>query len=190
MKITFTKLPTTVGTIKVSLDGGQSFTEHNLADVHEFGISLSDDQDFEKIRIKGPANLLKNLNVVSSVKVEGENGEIGGESLIEKLVLNGAKDFIIGSHSNPNGDSIGTYIIRMDNTKDYSIGIRYVGAQTVYPIFYSKSFNKDIILECEEGVEFRFNNGDYFSLYKKPFGIRIMNEEGVFVDPTQQITTS
>lgn len=190
MKITFTKLPTTDGTIKISLDGGQSFTEHNIADIHESGISLSDDQDFEKIRIKGPANLLKNLNVVSSVKVEGENGEIGGESLIEKLLLNGAKDFIIGSHSNPNGDSIGTYIIRMDNTKDYSIGIRHVGAQSIQPIFYSKDFNKDIILECEEGVEFRFKNGDYFSLYMKPFGIMIMNEEGVFVDPTQSIITS
>lgn len=78
MKITFTKLPTTDGTIKISLDGGQSFTEHNIADVHESGISLSDDQDYEKIRIKGPANILKNLSIVSSVKVEGENGEIDG----------------------------------------------------------------------------------------------------------------
>ena len=119
-----------------------------------------------------------------------ENGEIGGESLIEKLVLNGAKDFVIGSHSNPNGSSIGTYIIRMDNTKDYSISIRDVGAQRVYPIFYSKDFNEDIILEYEEGAEFYFNNGESLNLYKRPFGIRIMNEEGVFVDPTQQITTS
>ena len=40
MKIKFTKLPITVGTIKVSLDGGQSFTDNNVADVHESGIPL------------------------------------------------------------------------------------------------------------------------------------------------------
>lgn len=71
MKIEFTKLPDTDGTIKVSLDGGQSFTDYNIADIHESGIPLSDDQDYEKIQIRGPANLLKNLDIVSGVKVEG-----------------------------------------------------------------------------------------------------------------------
>lgn len=70
MKIRFTKLPTTTGTIKVSLDGGQSFTDYNIADIHESGITLSDDQNYEKIQIQAPANVLKNLNVVSSVKVD------------------------------------------------------------------------------------------------------------------------
>ena len=74
MKIKFTKLPTTDGTIKVSLDGGQSFTDYNVADVHESGIPLEDNQDYEKIQIQAPANVLKNLNVISSVKVEGEGG--------------------------------------------------------------------------------------------------------------------
>ena len=77
MKIKFTKLPTTDGTIKVSLDGGQSFTDYNVADVHESGIPLEDNQDYEKIQIQAPANVLKNLNVVSSVKVEGEGAETG-----------------------------------------------------------------------------------------------------------------
>ena len=76
MKIKFTKLPTNDGTIKVSLDGGQSFTDYNIADIHESGIPLEDNQDYEKIQIQAPANVLKNLNVVSSVKVEG--GEGGG----------------------------------------------------------------------------------------------------------------
>ena len=88
MKIEFTKLPTTVGTIKVSLDGGQSFTEHNLADVHESGISLSDDQDYEKIRIKGPANVLKNLDVLSSINTLYESNLLPED--ITGLVL---KDF-------------------------------------------------------------------------------------------------
>ena len=74
MKIKFTKLPTTDGIIKISLDGGQSFTDYNVADVHESGIPLEDNQDYEKIQIQAPANVLKNLNVVSSVKVEGEGG--------------------------------------------------------------------------------------------------------------------
>ena len=77
MKIKFTKLPTNDGSIKVSLDGGQSFTDYNVADVHESGIPLEDNQDYEKIQIQAPANVLKNLNVVSSVKVEGEGAETG-----------------------------------------------------------------------------------------------------------------
>lgn len=78
MKINFTKLQTATGSIKVSLDGGQSFTEHNLEDLYESGISLSDDRDYEKIQIQAPANILKNLNVVSSVKVEGGSSSSGG----------------------------------------------------------------------------------------------------------------
>ena len=80
MKIKFTKLPTNDGTIKVSLDGGQSFTDYNIVDIHESGIPLEDSQDYEKIQIQAPANVLKNLNVVSSVKVDGEDG---GESTNE-----------------------------------------------------------------------------------------------------------
>lgn len=85
MNIIFTKLPTTDGTIKISLDGGQSFTDYSIANIPEDGISLSDDQDFEKIRIKGPANILKNLNIVSGVKVEGASGENGGNGGSVKL---------------------------------------------------------------------------------------------------------
>ena len=77
MKIKFTKLPTTDGIIKVSLDGGQSFTDYNIVDIHESGVPLEDNQDYEKIQIQAPANVLKNLNVVSGVKVEGEGAETG-----------------------------------------------------------------------------------------------------------------
>ena len=45
MKIKFAKLPTTDGTIKVSLDGGQSFTDYSIADIHEDEIPLEDNQD-------------------------------------------------------------------------------------------------------------------------------------------------
>ena len=88
MKIKFTKLPTTNGTIKVSLDGGQSFTDYNIADVHESGVPLSDSQDYEKIQIQAPANVLKNLNVVSGVKVESnEGGGTGGGSTNESSFI-------------------------------------------------------------------------------------------------------
>ena len=66
MKIKFTKLPTIDGTIKISLDGGNSFKDYNVADIHESGISLEDNQDYEKIQIQAPANVLKNLDVVSA----------------------------------------------------------------------------------------------------------------------------
>ena len=74
MKIKFTKLPTNDGIIKVSLDGGQSFTDYNVADIHESGIPLEDSQDYEKIQVKAPANVLKNLDIVASVKVESTEG--------------------------------------------------------------------------------------------------------------------
>ena len=74
MKIRFTKLPTNDGTIKVSLDGGNSFKDYNVADIHEDGIPLADSQDYEKIQIQAPANILKNLNVVSGVKVDDGSG--------------------------------------------------------------------------------------------------------------------
>lgn len=77
MKIKFTKLPTTDGIIKISLDGGDSFKDYNIADIHKSGVPLSDSQDYEKIQIQAPANILKNLNVISSVKVEGEGGAGG-----------------------------------------------------------------------------------------------------------------
>ena len=63
MKIKFTKLPTNDGTIKVSLDGGISFKDYNIVDIHESGIPLEDNQDYEKIQIQAPANVLKNLDI-------------------------------------------------------------------------------------------------------------------------------
>ena len=88
MKIKFTKLPTTNGTIKVSLDGGDSFKDYNIADIDKSGVPLSDSQDYEKIQIQAPANILKNLNVVSSVKVEGgEGGESGVSYTFEKDIF-------------------------------------------------------------------------------------------------------
>ena len=88
MKIKFTKLPTTDGTIKISLDGGQSFTDYNVADIHKSGVPLSDSQDYEKIQIQAPANVLKNLNVVSGIKVESnEGGGTGGGSTNESSFI-------------------------------------------------------------------------------------------------------
>ena len=67
MKIKFTKLPTTGGKIQVSFDGGQSFNDYNIADIHASGIPLDDSQDYEKIQIQGPANVLKNLNIIKGI---------------------------------------------------------------------------------------------------------------------------
>ena len=75
MKIKFTKLPTTDGTIKVSLDGGFTFTDYTASDVCESGITLDDNQMFDKIRIKGRANVLSNLEVLKEFKIELSVGE-------------------------------------------------------------------------------------------------------------------
>ena len=80
MKIKFTKLPTTDGIIKISLDGGNFFKDYNIVDIHESGIPLEDNQDYEKIQVKAPANVLKNLDIVASVKVESTEGSSTNES--------------------------------------------------------------------------------------------------------------
>ena len=87
MKIKFTKLPTTDGIIKVSLDGGQSFTDYNIADIHESGIPLEDNQDYEKIQVKAPANVLKNLDIVASVKVESTEGAETGSTNEHSFIM-------------------------------------------------------------------------------------------------------
>ena len=72
MKITFKSSKLQEGTVKVSFDGGNEFREYELAEVKDTGISLSDSQDLDKIKIKGPANILKNLEVISDIKLDNE----------------------------------------------------------------------------------------------------------------------
>ena len=67
MKIIFKDSGLNEGIINVSFDGGFTFTDYEIADVKETGIPLDDSQDYEKIKIKGPANVLKNLDVLSSI---------------------------------------------------------------------------------------------------------------------------
>ena len=69
MKIIFTKLPEE-GEIKVSFDGGSTFTDYNVSDVSENGIVLDDSQALDKIKIKGHANVLKNLEILTGIKTE------------------------------------------------------------------------------------------------------------------------
>ena len=71
MKIVFRNLPEGEGTVKVSLDGGNTFIDHQINTVRENGIPLVDSQDYSKILIKGSANILRNLDILSSVKVDG-----------------------------------------------------------------------------------------------------------------------
>ena len=71
MKIVFRNLPEGEGTVKVSLDGGNTFTDHQINTVRENGIPLTDSQDYSKILIKGSANILRNLDILSSVKIDG-----------------------------------------------------------------------------------------------------------------------
>ena len=81
MRINFTRLPTTDCIIKVSLDGGQSFKDYRVADIRENGIPLSDDQDYEKVQIQAPANVLKNLDVISGISISCLKSELVGTSL-------------------------------------------------------------------------------------------------------------
>jgi hypothetical protein len=88
MKIVFNKLQTSKETIQVSLDGGSTYTPYVVSEIIETGIPLDDTQDYEKIRIKGPANVLKNLDVLSSINTLYESNLLPED--ITGLVL---KDF-------------------------------------------------------------------------------------------------
>ena len=67
MKIIFKNSELDKGLINVSLDGGFTYNDYEITDVKESGISLDDSQDYEKIKIKGPANIIKRLDVVSDI---------------------------------------------------------------------------------------------------------------------------
>ena len=88
MKIVFKDSKIENGIIKVSLDGGFTFTDYEIADVKESGIPLDSSQAFDKIQIKGSANVLKNLDVVSSINTLYESELLPGD--ITGIVL---KDF-------------------------------------------------------------------------------------------------
>ena len=87
MKIKFTKLPTTGGKIQVSFDGGQSFNDYNIADIHDSGIPLDDSQDYEKIQIQGPANVLKNLNIIKGIGLGDSDDNSSSGNFTPKLQL-------------------------------------------------------------------------------------------------------
>lgn len=71
MKIIFNKLQTSKGTIQVSLDGGTTWNSYVVSEIIESGIPLDENQEYEKIQIKGSATVLKNLDVITSVSVGG-----------------------------------------------------------------------------------------------------------------------
>ena len=75
MKIKFDHSKLVEGLIKLSIDGGESFREYRIEDVKDTGIPLSDTQDLDKIKIIAPANILRNLNVVSGIQVEATLGK-------------------------------------------------------------------------------------------------------------------
>ena len=72
MKIKFEKLVTTSG--KVYVDFGDGFQEYDVATVKDNGIQVPETcADYSKIQIKGSSAVLKNLDIISNVKVSDEN---------------------------------------------------------------------------------------------------------------------
>ena len=86
MKIVFRNLPEGEGAVRVSLDGGNTFIDHQISTVRENGIPLADNQDYSKILIKGSANILRNLDILSNVKVDGAAQGTGIPYTYEKPV--------------------------------------------------------------------------------------------------------
>lgn len=73
MKIVFNKLQTSKETIQVSLDGGTTWNSYVVSEIIESGIQLDENQEYDKIHIKGSATVLKNLDVVKSIEIPESN---------------------------------------------------------------------------------------------------------------------
>ena len=73
MKIVFNKLQTSKETIQVSLDGGTTWNSYVVSEIIETGIPLDENQEYDKIHIKGSATVLKNLDVVKSIEIPESN---------------------------------------------------------------------------------------------------------------------
>lgn len=119
MKIVFEGSELKEGLIKVSLDGGFTFADYEIASVKESGIPLDDSQRYDKIKIKGPANILKSLDIVSNVKVEGK--QASEESDYEEVLYYGWED---GSFTKDGSDAI--YRLAPDG-KMYDTGYIFLG---------------------------------------------------------------
>ena len=86
MKILFDKLKTADGKVSISLDSGNSWTEYDVSDVVANGIQLDNNQDFDKIQIKGKSKVITNLDVISKIKVDDvQNGDVA----INKITVDG-----------------------------------------------------------------------------------------------------
>lgn len=73
MKIIFNKLQTSKETIQVSLDGGTTWNSYVISEIIESGIPLDENQEYDKIHIKGSATVFKNLDVVKSIEIPESN---------------------------------------------------------------------------------------------------------------------
>ena len=70
MKIIFKDSGLTKGTIKISTDGGSTFVEHNIEDIKENGLELDPNQRLDKVMIKGPANIIRDMDILSKIKID------------------------------------------------------------------------------------------------------------------------
>lgn len=89
MKIVFNKLQTSKETIQVSLDGGTTWNPYVVSEIIETGIPLDENQEYDKIQIKGSSTVLKNLDVVKSIEIPESSNEIfthDGTGFYEDLV--------------------------------------------------------------------------------------------------------
>jgi hypothetical protein len=115
MKIVFTELPTSGGKIQVSFDGGSTFKDYNVTEIKVSGIPLDDNQDYEKIQIKGSSNVLKSLDVISKINTHSDDDLLPED--ITGIVL---KDF--------NGLFDKSLLQKYPNLKNLSIpeGVTYI----------------------------------------------------------------
>ena len=72
MKLLFIGLDNSDKSISISIDNGITYHDYTVSFLKNIGIDI-DPQNCNKIKVKGPASVLKNLNIVNNLKAVDAN---------------------------------------------------------------------------------------------------------------------
>lgn len=85
MKIVFNDLNTSYNYIELSIDGGLTWTQYLVSDVIENGITLDDEQEYDKLQIRGSNSVIDCFHVYKNIEIPEHHTFIGVYDNIAEL---------------------------------------------------------------------------------------------------------
>lgn len=85
MKIVFNDLNTSYNYIELSIDGGLTWTQYLVSDVIESGIALDDEQEYDKLKIRGSNSVIDSFHVYKNIEIPEHHTFIGVYENIAEL---------------------------------------------------------------------------------------------------------